>query len=271
MFPVGDDLPYIVHFPTYAATSWYHKLLPNHTGPLDPFLDEVRRFTREEYAPALFAGDQLSEAERKAIAAKLSDYTGLSQDYWLRADLRVQASEYFAEAKRQDGESVGRLDSRWSGVSMDPMNQYADYDPQSAAISGPYITAFLDYYYNELGVDPSLKYMTTAGQREGFKWDWAHRGNVFWGANAAISTAGDLAAALKKNPKTKVLILNGIFDLATVFYGVEYTIDHLGLPKHLKDNIIMKYYEAGHMMYTHQPSLEKFKRDVEEFVEMTRG
>lgn len=270
MFPVGDDLPYLVHFPTYAATSWYHKKLPGNTQELNPFLDEIRAFTKGEYATALFAGDQLGEAEKRSMSEKLAKYTGLSSDYWYRADLRVQAGEYFAELMRDEGKTVGRLDSRFTGQIQDPLSQYADYDPQSSAISGPYITAFLDYYYNELGVDTHYKYMTTAGQRDGFKWDWSHVGNVNWGANAAISTAGDLATALKKNPNAKVLILNGIFDLATVFFGVEYTIDHLGLPKELKDNIIMKYYEAGHMMYTHEPSLEQFHREVSEFIEATK-
>ncbi len=82
----------------------------------------------------------------------------------------------------------------------------------------------------------------------------------------AINTGPDMARALTRDPNMKVLILNGYYDIATVFYGVEYSINHLGLPKNIKDNIIMEYYEAGHMMYTHMPSLVKFKKDVGGFI-----
>ena len=109
-------------------------------------------------------------------------------------------------------------------------------------------------------------YMPSAGRREGFKWDWKHEGNMRWGTQAAINTGPDMAQALSRDPNMKVLILNGIFDLATVFYGVEYSIDHLGLTPEIKDNIIMKYYEASHMKYTHPPSMEKFKSDVARFI-----
>ncbi len=173
------------------------------------------------------------------------------------------------EAMRSKGKTVGRLDSRFTGISGDLLAQFADYDPQSAAISPPYITGFLDYLYNDLNVDRSLHYQTSAGSREGFKWDWSHRGNTSWNAQVAINTAIDMTRTMRQNPNVKVLILNGIYDLATVFYGVEYTIDHLGLPPEIKQNIIMKYYEAGHMMYTHGPSMTKFKEDVSAFIAET--
>ena len=110
-------------------------------------------------------------------------------------------------------------------------------------------------------------YSITAGRREGFSWDWKHEGNQRWGTQAAINTGIDMARAMTRDPNMKVLIMNGYYDLATVFYGVEYTIDHLGLPPAIKNNITMTYYEAGHMMYTHQPSLEKFKKDLVEWME----
>ncbi len=266
VFPPHEDLSYIVHFPTYASTSWYHDQVADKMGSLDEFLTEVRRFTKEEYAPALFAGDALTDQERNDIAQKLSDFTGLSQDYWLKADLRVTNREYFQELLRDEGRIVGRLDSRWTGLTDDMIGQFADHDPQSAAISPPYITGFLDYLYNDLGVDRNMHYQTSAGGRDGFRWDWRHQGNVRWGTQVAVNTGIDMAETMRKNPNMKVLILNGLYDLATVFYGVEYTIDHLGLTPEIKENIIMKYYEAGHMMYTHEPSMIKFKQDVSEFI-----
>lgn len=266
LFPPNDDLPYVVHFPTYAATAWYHNKIPNKTDDLESFLDEVRNFTENEYVPALFKGDRINAKEKLAMAQKLSQYSGIDADYWQRADLRITASEFFQELLRDEGNTVGRLDSRYSGINQDLVSQNAAYDPQSLAISPAYITRFLDYYHNELKVNKSLMYSITAGRREGFSWDWKHQGNMRWNTQAAINTGPDMARAMTRDPNMKVLILNGYYDIATVFYGVEHSIDHLGLPKEIKDNIIMKYYEAGHMMYTHQASLEKFKKDVAEFV-----
>jgi carboxypeptidase C (cathepsin A) len=271
IFPPGDDMPYVVHFPTYAATAWYHDKIENKPEDVYVFLDEVRAFTENEYVPALYKGDQLTESEKRNMAQKLANYTGTDADYWYKADLRVTNSEFFAEFMRDEGAIVGRLDSRFTGINMDGISQTGDHDPQSSAISPAYITAFLDYFYGDLGVDKGLTYTTSASSREGWRWDWSHQGNERWGTQAAINTGIDMARTLTRDPNMKVLVLNGIYDIATVFYGIEYSINHLGLPKNIKDNIIMEYYEAGHMMYTHQPSLEKFKKDVAGFIKNTSG
>ncbi len=269
LFPPNDDLPYIVHFPTYAATAFYHKKNKGNQEDVYSFLDEVRAFVENEYAPKLFLGDELTQSHKEELANKLAAYSGLETEYWLKADLRVTAGEFFAEFLRENGEIVGRLDSRFTGINEDLLAQEGSHDPQSSAISPAYIAGFLDYFHGDLKVDKNLNYALTAGTRKGFKWDWNHEGNSAWGAQAAINTGIDMAQALSRDPNMKVLILNGIYDLATVFYGVEHSIDHLGLTKEIKDNISMKYYEAGHMMYTHKPSLEQFKKDVSEFIQST--
>lgn len=266
IFPPNDDLPYIVHFPTYAATAWYHDKIADKKNSIEVFIQEIREFTENEYAPALFKGDQISKTDKQAIAKKLADYSGLSADYWLKANLRVKNGEFFAEFLRDESKIVGRLDSRFTGINMDGISQNGDHDPQSSAISPAYISGFLDYFHGALGVDHTLNYSITAGRRKGFKWDWLHQGNIGWGTQAAINTGIDMARAMTRDPNMKVLILNGYYDIATVFYGVEHSINHLHLPPKIKDNIIMKYYEAGHMMYTHQPSLEQFKKDVATFI-----
>jgi carboxypeptidase C (cathepsin A) len=266
LFPPNDDLPYIVHFPTYAATAWYHNKIGDKPENVYEFLETVRSFTENEYTPALFKGDRISENEKANIASKLAYYTGTDTNYWLKADLRVKASEFFAEFLRDNGEIVGRLDSRFTGINEDLLSQEGSHDPQSLAISPAYISGFLDYFYGDLKVNKNSLYSITAGRRDGFKWDWSHKGNERWGASAAINTGIDMATALSRDPNMKVLILNGIYDLATVFYGVEHSINHLGLKKEIRDNIRMEYYEAGHMMYTHQPSMEKFKKDVSQFI-----
>ncbi|WP_204260421.1 S10 family peptidase [Muriicola jejuensis] len=269
LFPPEDDLPYIVHFPTYAATAWYHDMIPDKPEDLYAFLDDVRKFTEEEYTPALFKGDRLSAEEKEAMAAKLGAYTGTDPGYWMKANLRVTNGEFFAEFLRDKGEIVGRLDSRFTGINQDLLAQEGSHDPQSSAISPAYTAGFLDYLYRELNVDKNLHYATSAYEREGFKWDWKHVGNERWGTQAAINTGVDLAEAMSRDPYVKVLILNGIYDIATVFYGVEHSINHLGLTPEIRDHIIMKYYEAGHMMYTHPPSMAQFKKDVAEFIRET--
>jgi carboxypeptidase C (cathepsin A) len=266
IFPPDDDLPYLMHFPTYAASAWYHNQIPDKEPDLETFIDEIRSFTENSYAPALFKGDRISLEQKNTVADQLAQYTGLSKDYWLKSNLRVTGSEYFAEALRSKGLVIGRLDSRYTGINQDLISQFGSHDPQSTAISPAYITGFLDYFHNTLGVRKDLQYTVTAGRREGFEWDWHHKGNQRWNTQAAINTAPDMARALSRDPNMKVLILNGYYDIATVFYGVEYTIDHLGLTPEIRDHIIMKYYEAGHMMYTHHPSLVKFKEDVGRFI-----
>lgn len=269
VFPPNDDLPYIVHFPTYAASAWYHKKTNKQSMTIDAFVNDVRSFTEKEYAPTLFKGDRLSEAEINSMAEKLSGYTGISSEIWKRARLRIKAGEFFQELLRKEGNVVGRLDSRFKGMHIDGLSQNGEYDPQSTSISPAYTAGFLDYFYNDLKVNKKLNYMTSAGGRQGFKWDWTHTGNSGWGTNVAMNTGIDMADAMIKDPNVKVLILNGYYDIATVFYGVEYSIDHLGLSTDIKKNIIMKYYEAGHMMYTHPASLEKYRKDVSEFIKST--
>lgn len=271
LFPPNDDMPYVLYIPTYAATAWYHNKLENKPEDLEAFIAEVRIFTEETYLPALFKGNRLKMEEKKSIAEQLQKYTGLKSEFWLRADLRVQSGEFFQELLRDEGQTVGRLDSRYKGVNDDLLSQFANYDPQSLAISPAFTTGFLDYLYRDLKVNKKLRYNTSAYGQPGFKWDWSHRGNKRWNADAAINTGPDMARALNQDPNMKVLILNGYFDLATVFYGVEYSIDHLGLTPDRRDNIIMKYYHAGHMMYTNPASMVKFKKDVAEFILNTSG
>lgn len=149
------------------------------------------------------------------------------------------------------------------------LSQSAFTDPTSDAISIPFISAFKDYLYNNLKANKNLTYITSDSTRKGFKWNWNHNGNVIWNAQVAVSTLPDMTSAMKRNPNLKILILNGYYDLATVFYGVEHSINYMDIGAELKENIIMKYYKAGHMMNTHKPSIRKFKKDVDEFIDQT--
>ncbi len=266
-FNPGDDLPYIVNLPTYAATSWYHNKVVNKPASLDAFLKEVRIFSMGDYANALMKGDELGADERENVLTKLVAYTGLSKDYWDKANLRVVQPQYSQELLRSTGVAVGRLDSRYKGITQDQHAEYAFNDPQSSDISPAFISAFMYYFTTELKVSKDKNYNISAYGLTDFKWDWKHqRSNGLFGDASTPSTAPDLLNAMSSNPKLKVLVLNGIYDLATPFGGTEYTFDHMGLDKKLKGNITQKYYEAGHMMYIHNESAIKFKKDVAEFI-----
>jgi carboxypeptidase C (cathepsin A) len=269
-FAPNEDLPYVVYLPTMAATSWYHGKVTNGGSDLPVFVQRVREFTENEYAPALFKGNRISPEEKNSMAQKLEELTGISAVIWERADLKLTANEYYQELLREDKLTVGRLDSRYKGINLDPMSVSAFTDPQSDAISPAYTIGFLDYFHGSLGVSKDLLYATSAYSKDGFRWDWKHQGNNFWGADAAVTTVPDMTEALSKDPFVKVLIMNGYYDLATVFHGVEHSISHIDLPKSALDRIIMTFYEAGHMMYTHLPSAQLFRQDLKKFIQDTQ-
>jgi carboxypeptidase C (cathepsin A) len=200
------------------------------------------------------------------VVAKLHEYTGLSPGYLEKANLRVAEAEYTQELLREHREIVGRLDSRYTGISFDPLAKNAEYDPQSASISAAYTAAFLDYYHRELGVPGERSYVITARAFE--SWDWKHR-VAGAGTQPMVNTGPDLAHALGYNPDLRVLVLNGVYDLATPFLATEYVIAHLGLTPALRPHVVMKYYDAGHMMYLNEAALARMKADVAAFIDAT--
>ncbi len=265
-FQQGDDISYIMHLPTYAATAWYHNKIPSRPAALEAFLKDARAFAEGEYATALLKGSRLTDDEKNAVATKLSGYTGLSKTYLLKANLRVTEPQFTEELLRDEHLSVGRLDSRYKGINQNLLSESSKFDPQSTAISPAYIASFMAYYYDELKVDKSNSYHVSAYNAQGFNWDWKHKMNDGGGDPVTPNTGVDLAEAMSRNPKLKILNLNGYYDLATPFFGTEYTFEHLGLEKQLQKNVTFKYYEAGHMMYIQPASALLFKKDVAAFI-----
>jgi carboxypeptidase C (cathepsin A) len=261
-----DDLSYELYLPTYAAVAWYHKKIPNTPNGLESFLNEVRTFSSGEYAAALSKGDALSNAEKDQVLVKLSTYTGVSKDYWSKGNLRLREEVFTGELLRNEHLTVGRLDARYKGINQDLLSENSQDDPQSTQISSAYIASFMNYYYTELKVNKSLNYKINAYNTEGFKWDFSRKKNGDYGGLFLPNTGEDLASLMSKNPNVKILVLNGYYDLATPFYATEYTLDHLGLEKKIKNNISMKYFEAGHMMYVNPASLILFKKAVSDFI-----
>jgi carboxypeptidase C (cathepsin A) len=269
LFAPNDNLPYVLYLPSYAAAAWYHNKIDHKSDTLEPFLAEVRDFAQNEYAPALFKGDKLSTREISDLALKLQEYTGIHSEYWIQAKLKVKRSEFLQELLRDEGYTVDRLDSRIKGINQDLLSQTPQYEPLFPSIDPAFTIGFLNYLYTDLKVDKSKVYCISANDREDFKWNWSHKGNMIGNIPASVNTGIDMATTMTRDPNVKVLILQSYFDNGTIFYGMEYTLDHLELPKNIKKNISVKYYKSGHMMYIHEPSLKKFKSDISEFIQST--
>ena len=262
----GNDRPYALYLPGYAAVAWYHHMVPSQPTSLEPFLAEVRQYAMGPYTAALLKGDALSHEERDAVAQKMHDYIGLPVEYLKLARLRVSEVQFAHELLKARGLTVGRLDGRFIGPTSDPRAKETDYDPQSSAISAAFAAAFLDYYHGELRFGQGETYHTT-NFGIGDKWKWTHRTEQ--GEQPIVNSGVDLADTLIKDPNLRVLVLNGYYDLATPFSATEYVMMHLGVPPELGAHEQMKYYEAGHMMYVHPASLAKMKRDLDAFIDST--
>jgi carboxypeptidase C (cathepsin A) len=257
-FHVGNDQPCFIHLPTYAATAWYHKKLPPElSGDLFKTLAEVEAFARDEYAPALLQGDRLPEARRQEIAAKVARYTGLSPAYVERANLCVEIFRFCKELLRDQGKTVGRLDTRFTGTDLDTVGENFEYDPAIASLQGPYSAAINDYIRRDLKVENDLVY-----ERSGNVWPWS------WDdfENQYVNMGELLRRAMTRNPDLQVLMASGVYDLATPYFDTLFTKDHLGLPKELRDHVQVELFEAGHMMYIRQADHQKLKRAITGFI-----
>ena len=264
----GLDLPYEVALPTYTATAWYHHRLPNAGQQLEPLLSEVEHFALTDYARALRAGSSLSPEQRAAIAAKLHDYTGLPLSYIEKANLRIDGGEFEQSLQGDADMTTGRLDSRFSGPSLDPLSQRADYDPQSAAIGSAYVAAFNDYVRKDLHYGTGMSYRPEV--RLFRTWNSRHQppGAPF-ALPQGLNVMPDLANAMKYDPDLKVMLNGGYFDLATPFFEGMYEMAHLPMPRKLQANIEYHYYESGHMVYAHVPALKMLHDNVAAFIANT--
>lgn len=261
----GIDLPYELALPTYAATAWYHHKMPNAPAELQPLLAEVEHFAMTDYAEALEKGSELPEAQRRAIAEKLHQYTGLSVAYIEKADLRINGGEFEKTLQDDQDLTTGRLDTRFSGPTYDPLSKEADYDPQEAAISAAYVAAFNDYVRKDLkfGVDEKYKPEIDLWKT----WNFLHQPpGESQPAQQSANVLPDLAQAMKYDPNLKVMLNSGYFDLATPFFEGIYEMHHLAMPASLQKNIEIKHYQSGHMVYAHQASLKQLHDNVAAFI-----
>ena len=265
----GIDLPYQVGLPTYAATAFYHHKLPQQPAALEPFLTEVEDFAMGPYAHALAQGSALPAAEKQEVAEKLHGYTGLPTAYLIKADLRITGGVFEKQLQDEQDITTGRLDSRFQGPSMDPLSASADYDPQSAAISSAYVSIFNDYVRRDLKYGEGQTFLPSAYMAEGFHWDMHHKQPN--GEAIGLNVMPDLATAMKYNPRLKVLLTGGYYDLATPFYAAIYEAHHLPIPASLNGNIEYGFFESGHMVYVREDALHQLHDKVATFIRSTEG
>jgi carboxypeptidase C (cathepsin A) len=266
--PYVDDnlISFVTYLPTMAATAWYHGKVDRAGRSLEQFLDEVRAFAVDDYLPALWKGSSLEVAEERRIAQRYAVFTGLDVDYVLRSRLRVNATRFVKELLRDQGLTVGRLDGRYAAEEVDEVAERPAYDAASAAISGAYSAGIHAYLRDELGVTLDRAY-NVSGPDVGRGWVW-DRSLSGGGEPVWVNTARDMAWATSYNPHLRVLVASGYYDYATPFFDAEFTFGRHGIDM---DQVTMTFYEAGHMMYVHQPSLEALARDIRAFIAGSPG
>jgi len=265
MFRPGNDLPYMVFLPTYAATAWFHgRLAKKHqTRPLREVLDEVESFALGRYWSALARGSELDDKERSRVAAKLAEYTGLPADYVERYDLRIHIQRFCKELMRYQRRTVGRLDSRFTGIDRVADGDNLENDPAHDQIGGAFTATLNHYVRQELGFENDAFYETLS-LKVNEDWDYEDFKGHY------VDTSEKLRDVMSRSRRLRVFVANGLFDLATPHFATEYTLNHLGLDETLRKNLRIELYEAGHMMYVHKPSLERLSDHLRGFVEETR-
>lgn len=258
-FETNNDEPYILFLPTYTATAWYHHRLDEMLQrDLHQTLKEVETFALGEYASALLMGDRLGAEEQGKIAAKLARYCGVSKEFIEQCNLRPDIGRFVKELRRDERRTVGRLDSRFVGIDRDAVGDSYSYDPSYAAIQGPYSAALNSYVRGNLNYENDLPYEILTGR--------VHPWNYRRSTNQYLDVSETLRSAMTQNPSLQVFVANGYYDLATPYFATEHTFSHMALDPTLKGNVSMGYYEAGHMMYIHEPSMKKLHDDLKAFI-----
>jgi len=259
----GNDLPYILALPSFAATAWYHHKLSNQTAQLEPFLKEVEHFATNEYTLTLGKGSLLDSVSFNQIAEKLHNYTGLPVNYIRKANLRVSGPQFEQTLLGTDNEITGRLDARFSGEAIDPLSETAQYDPMDSYIDAAFTATFNNYVRTQLKFGAELKYKIF-GQVN--PWDFRpKKGDDGMFPNVMP----DLAHAMIYNPEMKVMLNMGYFDLGTPYFEGMYEMHHLPMPASLQKNIEYDLYYSGHMVYLHPESLKKLHDNVVKFINKT--
>lgn len=254
----GNEMAYVINLPSMAATAWYHNKVPNRPADVSEFAQAARQFALGPYAAALIKGNALPAAEHDAIRKQLAGFLGLSETYLENANLRVLPGRFYKELLRDQGLTVGRLDTRYTGKDYDNAGEEPDNDPSFYGIDASYTAAVNSYIRDTLKFSPERDYVTIGGVRD---WDWQLKDGR--DSNFYVNVAPYIGRALRENSGLKVFVGQGYFDMATPFLGAEYALGRPGIPA---DRIQFHYYGAGHMMYVRGSELTALARDVRSFI-----
>ena len=269
----GFDQELVNYLPTYAATAAYHRRLANQAGDVMPLVQQVRDWARGPYALALAQGQALPDDQRQAIATRMAAYTGLSPRFILDNDLRVEPAAFRKELLRDQRRTLGRYDSRFTGLDAGAGGDAPSYDPSDTGITGAFVSSFHHYLTHDLRFDTDLIYRPTY-YTQALRWSFDHHppGSRGQGATNQADVALDLSAAMRQNPNLKVYSLNGLYDMATPFFGTEYDLAHMQLDRSLLPNLRFAYYPSGHMVYLNVEALHAMHADLARFYdEAVRG
>ncbi len=256
----GNELPYITNLPTYAATAYFHNVLPQRPDNLEKFLDDARAFASTEYLEALFMGDSLPEDRAREIINKLHFFTGLKKDFLQRSHFRVETSRFLKELLRDRGQTLAVHDTRFLGKDEDDAGETVALDPFLFGIAGPFVSAMNNYLSTDLGVkieEPYKTFSIEAAQ------SWKRAGDSNGVFDGFLHNGSNLSAAASTNKDFRLFVASGLHDLTTTFYGSEYIFNHTGIDK---SRITLKNYYGGHMMYLYGPSLEQLVNDIGKFI-----
>jgi len=253
----GNEVSYALNLPSMAATAQFHGKL-TYPGTVEQLTAEVRQWATQTYLPALMQGNALPPEQRATVRAQLSRYTGISEAYLDRADLRITPNRFYKELLRDRGLTVGRLDSRYTGVDADSAGEGPDNDPSFYGIDGGYTAAINDYARTTLGYRTDRSYVTIGGVRG---WDW--RLSAGRDSDTYMNVAPYISTALRENSGLRIFVGQGYYDFATPFYAAEYALSRSGFPQ---DRIHFEYYHSGHMMYIRDEDRAKLSRDIRSFI-----
>jgi carboxypeptidase C (cathepsin A) len=259
VFTPRNELPYALFLPGFASVAQFHGKL---AGPLAKSPAAARRaaesFVAEDYLSALHAGARLSEANRRRVAKRLSELTGLSVALIEEKNLRISDETFFFELLRDQGLIVGRLEARVTGPMARSRTRDWEFDPGIEALSAPYTMAANAYMSETLGIDTTERY-DVLNMDVNRQWNW-NRGEAK--GNGFACTSPDLSRALRRNPHLRVLVASGHYDLGTPYSATDWSVAQLDAPPDVLARVEHHYYDAGHMMYTREPDLKKLKQDM---------
>ncbi|MGA2233379.1 MAG: peptidase S10 [Tepidisphaeraceae bacterium] len=255
----GNDLPYALFLPSYAAIAAYHHRL---SGDLQANPDQTRAAAEQyaigDYMTALSKGKQLTPAEQQAVAQRLSQFTGLPVDFILKSRLRISPEAFRKHLLNDQEKIIGRYDATMIAPDPTPATDDLSQDPSDSLYYPVYASTFNDYVRRDLKYETDVPYRVIAPV---YPWDFGTGGDGY------LDVSGRLREAMLQNPQLTVLVNAGYYDLATPFASVDYTVGHLDLGDQIASRITQTYYASGHMIYHHEPAREQLRANVGAFIQ----